>query len=161
MNFKNFLYALTCLSFSVIIGAAIYEHIALWPAAFSEPPKSLSVFQGPYRLNAGAFWQSVHPVTLLLFVITLILNWRASRRKNVLIALVGYVFILIATFIYFVPELLELTGMPYSDTVDPSLQDRGSLWITLSLVRGGILIILAFNLLLGLTESEKVIGDKR
>jgi hypothetical protein len=161
MNFKNFLYALTCLSFSVIIGAAIYEHIALWPAAFSEPPKSLSVFQGPYRLNAGAFWQSVHPVTLLLFVITLILNWRASRRKNVLIALVGYVFILIATFIYFVPELLELTGTPYSDTVDPSLQDRGSLWITLSLVRGGILIILAFNLLLGLTESEKVIGDKR
>ncbi len=161
MNFKNCLYALTCLSFSVIIGAAIYEHIALWPAAFSEPPKSLSVFQGPYRLNAGAFWQSVHPVTLLLFVITLILNWRASRRKNVLIALVGYVFILIATFIYFVPELLELTGMPYSDTVDPSLQDRGSLWITLSLVRGGILIILAFNLLLGLTESEKVIGDKR
>ena len=78
-----------------------------------------------------------------------------------LIALVGYVFILIATFIYFVPELLELTGMPYSDIVDPSLQDRGSLWITLSLVRGGILIILAFNLLLGLTESEKVIGDKR
>jgi uncharacterized membrane protein len=161
MNFKNFLYALTCLSFSVIIGAAIYEHIALWPAAFSEPPKSLSVFQGPYRLNAGAFWQSVHPVTLLLFVITLILNWRASRRKNMLIALVGYVLILIATFIYFVPELLELTGTPYSDTVDRSLQERGSLWITLSLVRGGILIILAFNLLLGLTESEKVIGDKR
>ena len=161
MNFKNILYALTCLSFSVIVGAAIYEHIALWPAAFSEPPKSLSVFQGPYRLNAGAFWQGVHPVTLLLFVITLILNWRASRRKNVVIALVGYVLILIATFIYFVPELLELTGMPYSDTVDPSLQDRGSVWITLSLVRGGILVILAFNLLLGLMESEKVIGDKR
>ena len=159
MNFKNFLYALTCLSFSVIIGAAIYEHIALWPAAFSEPPKSLSVFQGPFRLNAGAFWQSVHPVTLLLFVITLILNWRASRRKNVLIALVGYVLVLIATFIYFVPELLELTGTPYSDTVDPSLQERASLWETLSLVRGGILIVLALNLLLGLTEPEPK-GDR-
>ena len=155
MNFRNILYALTCLSFSVIIGAAIYEHTALWPAAFSELPKSLSVFQGPYRLNAGAFWQSVHPVTLLLFGITLVLSWRTRRRKNIVIALAGYVLILIATFTYFVPELLELTGAPYSDTVDPSLQDRAGLWITLSLVRGGILIILALNLLLGLTETEK------
>ena len=76
-----------------------------------------------------------------------------------LIALVGYVFILIATFIYFVPELLELTGTPYSNTVNPSLQERASLWETLSLVRGGILIVLALNLLLGLTEPEPK-GDR-
>jgi hypothetical protein len=154
MNFKNILYALTCLSFSAIIGAAIYEHIALWPAAFAEPPRSLSVFQGPYRLNAAPFWQSIHPVTLLLFTITLIVSWRTQRRKFILIALAGYVLILAATFIYFVPELLDLTGTPYADTVDPSLQTRGSRWINLSLVRGGILIVLAINLLLGLTERE-------
>lgn len=154
MNFKNILYALTCLSFSAIIGAAIYEHTALWPAAFSEPPKSLTVFQGPYRLNAAPFWQSIHPVTLLLFTITLIVSWRTHRRKFILIALAGYVLILAATFIYFVPELLELTGAPYTDTVEPSLQARGSRWINLSLVRGGILIALAMNLLLGLVERE-------
>ena len=147
MNFRNILYALTCLSFSAIIGAAVYEHIALWPAAFSEPPKSLSVFQGPYRLNAGAFWQSIHPVTLLLFGVTLFVGWKTTRRKNILIAVTGYALILTATFIYFVPELLELTATPYSDTVDASLQDRGSLWIALSLVRGGFLIVLGVNLL--------------
>ena len=154
MNFKNILYALTCLSFSAIIGAAIYEHIALWPAAFSELPKSLTVFQGPYRLNAAPFWQSIHPVTLFLFVITLIVNWKTVRKRPILIALIGYVLILAATFIYFVPELLDLTGTPYADSVDTSLQFRGSRWITLSLVRGALLIVLALVLLLGLTKSE-------
>jgi hypothetical protein len=155
MNPRNILYALACLSFSVIVGAAIYEHTALWPAAFSEPPKSLSVFQGPYRLNAALFWMFVHPVTLLLFVITLVVSWKTDRRKHVLITLVGYVIILLATFSFFVPELLELTGATYSDTVDASLQSRGSRWITLSLVRAGVLIVLAINLLLGLTKTEK------
>ena len=154
MNFRNILYALACLSFSVILGAAIYEHTALWPAAFSEPPKSLSVFQGPYRLNAGLFWMFIHPVTILLLVMTLIVSWKTNRRKPVLITMTGYIIILLATFSFFVPELLELTGTPYSDTVDPSLQVRGSRWITLSLVRAGVLIVLAINLLLGLTERE-------
>ena len=154
MNFRNILYALTCLSFSAIIGAAIYEHTALWPAAFSEPPKSLTVFQGPYRLNAAPFWQSIHPATLLLFTITLIVSWRTQRRRFILVALAGYILILAATFIYFVPELIDLTGTLYADTVDHSLQSRGSLWINLSLVRGGVLIVLAMNLLLGLAERD-------
>jgi hypothetical protein len=158
MNVRNILYAVTCLSFSVIIGAGIYEHSALWPAAFSEPPKSLSVFQGPYKLNSAAFWIPVHPVTLVLFIGTLIVSWNTPRRRFVLIAMSGYVLILLATFAFFVPELLELTGTPYSDTVDQSLQSRGSRWIILSLIRAGLLIVLAITLLLGLTkESTKKI----
>jgi len=159
MNFRNILYALTCLSFVVIVGAAIYEHTALWPAAFSEPPRSLSVFQGPYRLNAAIFWMSVHPVTLLLFVITLIVSWKTARRKNILIAMGGYVIILLTTFSFFVPELIALTGTPYSDTVDASLQTRGSRWITLSLIRLVVLLVLTMTLLLGLTKEENGRGD--
>jgi hypothetical protein len=154
MNFRNILYALTCLSFSVIIGAAIYEHTALWPAAFSELPKSLSVFQGPYRLDAALFWMFVHPVTLLLFVITLFFSWKSNRKNHVLIAMGGYIVILLATFSFFVPELLELIGTPYSDTVDASLQFRANRWVALSLVRLGVLMVLAMNLLLGLTKAE-------
>src|SRR5687768_7076840 len=106
MNFRNLLYALTCLSFSVIIGAAIYEHTALWPSAFAELPKSLTVFQGAYHIDAAPFWKSVHPVTLLLFVITLVVSWKTNRRKHVLVAVGGYVVILLTTFVYFVPELM-------------------------------------------------------
>src|SRR5688572_415485 len=159
MNFRNILYALTCLSFSAIIGAAIYEHTALWPAAFSAVPKSLSVFQGPYRLDAAMFWMFVHPVTLLLFVITLVISWKTNRRRHLLIAIGGYVVILLATFSFFVPELLELTGTPYSHTVDASLQSRASRWVTLSLIRLAVLIVLAMNLLLGLTKPEHGMED--
>lgn len=155
MNLRNTLYALTCLSFSAIVGAAIYEHTALWPAAFSEIPRSLTVFQGPYHLNAQAFWIPIHPITLLLFVITLIFHWKTDRKKNILIALGGYTVVLIVTFIFFVPELIDLTGTPYSDTIDESLQSRGNLWVMLSLVRLLFLIVLAVQLLLGLTKVCK------
>ena len=64
--------------------------------------------------------------------------------------------ILVVTHIYFVPELMELTGTPFSDTVDPSLQDRGSLWINLSLIRAAILIVLSLNLLLTFAKREAV-----
>jgi hypothetical protein len=160
MNFRNILYALACLSFSAILGAAIYEHVAVWPAAFSEPPRSLYMFQGPYKLNAPVFWMTIHPVTLGLMVITLIISWKTTRRKNVAITLTGYVIILLATFSFFVPELIDLTSTPYNDTVDPSLQSRGSRWVTLSLIRAGVLIMLEIVLLLGLTKSEKALATK-
>ena len=156
MQFKNIIYALAALSFSVIIGAGIYEHIALWPVAFSEPPKSLSVFQGPYRLTPAPFWMSIHPITLIFFVAALIANWRTNRKQTLLITIAGYMLILVVTHIYFVPELMELTGTPFSDTVDPSLQDRGSLWINLSLIRAAILIVLSLNLLLTFAKREAV-----
>lgn len=155
MNFRNTLYALACLAFSVIVGAAIYEHTAVWPAAFSEPPRSLSMFQGLYKLNAAAFWIPIHPVTLILLVVTLIVHWKTERRKNILFAMTGYLAILVTTFSFFVPELIDLTTTTYSDTVDPQLQSRGTRWITLSLVRAGVLIVLAMVLLQGLTKAEK------
>lgn len=143
---------LSSLSFCVIIGAAIYEHTALWPAAFSTPPRSLTVFQGPYALNAAMFWMPIHPVTFLLLVVALILSWKTERKKFVMITVAGYAAILLATFTFFVPELIDLTGTPYSETSDHSLQVRGNRWIVLSIVRAGVLIGLAITLLTGLTK---------
>ena len=154
MNFRNTLYALACVSFAAIVGAAIYEHTALWPAAFSEPPKSLSIFQGPYKLNAAAFWIPIHPVTLVLLAVTLIVHWKTERRKNILITMAGYVAILVATFAFFVPELIDITTTTYSNTVDADLQRRGARWEILSLIRGGVLIVLAMTLILGLTKNK-------
>ncbi|MCB0445987.1 MAG: hypothetical protein KDD03_00460, partial [Gelidibacter sp.] len=71
-NYKNIIYAIACLSFSIIIGAAFFEHLAVWPQAYAAPPASLGMFQGDYGLNAGAFWIKIHPVTLILFIITLL-----------------------------------------------------------------------------------------
>lgn len=151
--FKNTIYSLLCLSFSIIIGAAVYEHLSVWPKAFSAIPKSLTMFQGEYGLESAPFWMAIHPVTLILFLITLILVWRTERRKYVLFSLIGYVIVLITTFIYFVPELISLVTSNFQDSVDVALTKRGSRWEILSLVRLVFLIIIALTLNYGFSKS--------
>ena len=153
-HFKEFIHALLCLSFSIIVGAGLYEHLALWPNAYSAPPKSLSMFQGDYGINAGAFWQMIHPITLLLFIITLIVFWKTRRRKYILYPFLGYIIVLVITAFYFVPELIDINTTTYDTSVDPELLQRASLWETLSIVRLISMAILAIILSLGLTKSN-------
>jgi hypothetical protein len=152
---KNLLYSLTCLGFSIIIGAAVYEHIAVVPQWSAAPPQSLAMFQGPYGLNPGPFWQSIHPVTLLLFLITLVVHWRSDRKQPLTVVLLSYMAILVVTAIYFVPELIQITTTPFASTVDAGLAKRAALWETLSLVRLGVLVILSLVLFNGLTKTNR------
>lgn len=152
MQSKNIIYALACLSFSIICGAATYEHLVVWPNAFAKIPASLTMFQGEHALNSATFWPMIHPVTLLLMAVALVLCWKTPRRKHLLYTLAIYAVVLTTTFIYFVPELLELIRTPYSNTVDEGLTSRGSRWETLSLVRGVVLFATAIFLYLGLTK---------
>lgn len=149
---KNILYAFTCLSFAAIIGAAIYEHLGVVPQWAAAPPASLAMYQGEYPLKAENFWMPIHPVTMALLIVSLIVFWRTLRRINLLVTLAGYVIILIITFIYFVPELISITGTPYSDVADPELTSRAKTWEILSIIRLFVLIGLAINLFMGLTK---------
>ena len=157
MNVKNFLYGLSCFLFTLIIGAGVYEHIAIWPRAFAALPASLSMFQGEYGLESAPFWMSIHPLTLLVFLITLFISWKTARKKHVLLAVIGYVVVLIATFTYFVPELLDLIQTPFSTEVNQQLTNRGTRWENLSLVRLGLITVIAANLYAGVFKSgEKI-----
>lgn len=152
MNTKPILYAFACLSFSVVIGGAVYEHLTVVPAWSAAIPASLSMFQGTHGLNPAPFWISIHPVTLLLMLGSLAVFWKTEGRRFQLTALAGYVLVLVITQIYFVPELLELTGTPFAVTVDQGLTARGQLWEKLSLVRLAFLVVLAITQFLGLTR---------
>ena len=158
MNLKNLLYILTCLSFCTIIGAGIYETITLWPMVYSAPPKSLAIFQGEYAYQSTNFWINIHPVTLLFFIATIIFHWKTDRKKFLLIPLVIYVAILATTFAYFVPELIDITGATYSDTVDPDLVQRGRTWNIANIIRAFILVGTGMYLLFGLTQKEDKLG---
>jgi hypothetical protein len=160
MNFKNILYAISCISFTIILGAAVYEHIAVWPNAFAAAPRSLTMFQGEYPLHAQPFWLTIHPVTLILFITCLAFHWKTERRNYVLITFSGYVLILISTAIFFVPTLLSITKMQYADIVNEDMTRLGQLWITLSLIRGAILLGLSCLLIMGLTKSAVVLQRK-
>lgn len=152
MNAKAILYAFACLSFSIVIGGAVYEHLAVVPRWSAAPPVSLSMFQGKYGLNAAAFWTRIHPVTLLLLIAALAAAWKTAGRKNLLLTLAGYAVIIGTTAAYFVPELLAITGTAFSQTADPALTERAQRWELLSLVRLATMVVMAIVLLLGLTR---------
>ena len=161
MNFKDILYALSCTSFTIILGAAVYEHIAVWPNAFAAAPRSLAMFQGEYPLHAMPFWMSIHPVTMLLLLTSLAFHWKTERRKFVLTTITGYALILLSTFIYFVPTLMSIVKMPYADLVNGEATAKGQLWITLSLVRAVVLLGMAMTLFLGLTKSVAIVQRRK
>ena len=150
---KDILYCFCCLAFSIIIGGAVYEHLNIVPTWAAAPPVSLGMFQGEYGLKPELFWKMIHPINILLFVVTLIFNWKSARRINLGLVLTVYILILVVTAIYFVPELISIISTPFSATQDPELIRRASLWETLSIIRLFLLVILAITLFLGLTKN--------
>lgn len=152
---RNLLLILGSISFITVIGGAVYEHLAVVPVWSSAVPASLAMFRGEYGLAAQRFWIPIHPVTLVLLSLALTLNWRTERCKYILTAILGYVSVLAITFVYFVPELIALTGSAYNAVVDPELTRRANYWEVLSLVRLGFLLVLAVVLLLGLTKAPE------
>lgn len=150
---KDLLYSATCIAFIIIIGGAVYEHLNVVPTWSAAPPMSLSMFQGEYALKPELFWMLIHPANLLLFILSLILHWKSARRKTILIVMLSYMGILAITAVYFVPELVSIISTPFAAVTDAALTQRASQWEMLSLVRLGVLIVLAFILILGLRTS--------
>ena len=157
---KDFLLIGTCMLFCIVLGAAVYEHLAVIPKWSMAVPASLAMFQGPYGLQAQYFWIPIHPFTLIFMIAALATNWKTTRRKNILTVLIGYVFILIITNIYFVPTLIGFMALPYSETVDEALTNNAATWEILSLIRLVLIVILAYLLLSALTKSNEVIVVK-
>ena len=144
-----------CISFINVIGGATYEHLAVVPVWAKAVPASLSMFQGEYGLAAQNFWIPIHPVTIVLLVVGLVANWRNARRGYIIATLTGSLAMLAITAIYFVPELIAITQSDFSSNVDADLTRRADLWESLSLVRLGVLIVLAIVLQLGLIKPAE------
>ena len=151
---RTLLLILGCISFIVVMGGATYEHVGIVPVWTSAVPASLAMFQGEYGIVPWHFWIPIHPITVSLLVIALIANWRTPRRNYIIAGLGGYIAVLAATFTYFVPELFALMGTTYSATIDPKLTRRANVWETLSLVRLGVIFVIAVVLLLGLSKPS-------
>src|SRR5687768_7879124 len=96
---KDFLLIATCMLFCIILGGAVYEHLAVIPKWSMAIPSSMAMFQGPYGIQPQYFWIPIHPFTIIFMVATLITNWHTTRRKNILTVMIGYVFILVVTYL--------------------------------------------------------------
>lgn len=129
---KNFIYALTSMCITSCnrwSGLRAYGGSTSLECCASGFP---AYVQGEYGINQALFWMVLHPVNLVLFIITLVLHWRTPAKNSTLLPFITYLAILVITQIYFVPELISITTTPFSETVDPLLTSRATLWEVLA-----------------------------
>jgi len=141
--------------YGILLGGIVYSHVVFFPTYLSASPNSASLVNGPYALHDENFWTLIHPVNILALLATLVLNWKiAPRRKLIAVPLAVYVLALIVTFIYFVPELRAFRASPNSAIPAAEWFARGQRWQHFSWVRGSLMGLAMFPLLLALSVSE-------
>ncbi|MFN3754110.1 hypothetical protein [Flavobacterium sp.] len=140
-----------------LVGGVMYTHIVYFPAYLSHLPESNQLITGNYGLHDSHFWMIIHPLAILTTIITLILNWRLRiRRKYILSSFGIYILALLATAIYFVPELIAFAdSVNYPNVTKTEWIKRGQTWLSLSLIRGFFIFIGFILLLLALSNDNK------
>lgn len=146
---------------ATLLGAIVYEHIALHPVYMSALPDSSVLVNGKYGLKQGNFWKIIHPILLVSFVAAIALNWRQTAQRKLLGAsVIIYALVLISTFIYFVPELMQFQNSPNLPNVSPAEWFvRGQRWQILSIIRGVVMFAGFLPLLFALTKPTNVSGN--
>ena len=150
------------------VGAQLFAVSVLARTVQSAPPRSFAILEGTYRYDSSAFWQTVPPITGVLFLAALVANWKTDRRK-----LLGGAFTLfliggaVAGF-YLEPMFAEITGIGYRDVVDPELQARAATWYacdwavwSLGLVAGVTLLIALDVPSPAVTPNPGLLSDSR
>lgn len=148
---------LSVILWGTLLGGIAYSHLVYFPVYLSALPDSAAVVTGPYGLHEAVFWITVHPLLILSLIATLALNWKSpTRRKLILISSAVYFLVLVATQIYFVPELVAFERSPRSSVSPAEWLARGQRWQRLSWVRGAIMYAGILPLLLALTKPAGV-----
>jgi hypothetical protein len=148
---------LSVVLWGTLLGGIAYSHLVYFPAYLSALPDSAVVVNGPYGLREATFWMLIHPLLILSLVAALALNWRSrARRKLILISFAAYLLVLVATQIYFIPELIAFERSPGSGLPPADWSARSQRWQRLSWIRGAVCYAAFVPLLLALTKPVGV-----
>lgn len=148
MSLSTILLQLSVIGWGVLCGAIIYEHLAVVPQWARRPPESLTMWTGDYRLKAERFWMGIHPVLVAVLIGALATGWSDGDRRAALTLVLGtYVAALALTGVWFVPELLRLTMDPAAAIAPDEWRSRARRWELASIVRGVLLVGLAWPLI--------------
>ena len=131
LKLSTFFLMLAIIFWGTLLGGIAYSHLVYFPVYLSALPDSAVLVNGPFRLQEQIFWVSIHPLLIVTLVTTLLLNWKfAARRKLIGITLLVYALALVATSLYFVPELTAFANSPNSSvstiTANPSRRRRSA-----------------------------------
>lgn len=141
------LLAVLVVGWGMVCGGIAYEHVAVVPVWARCPPASLTMWRGDHRLRSERFWLGMHPLLILLLVAALVVGWNdAELRTWLWIAFAGYAVVLVTTTAWFLPELMRLVKAPDGTFDEPEWRRRARRWEALSVLRGVLMLALAFPL---------------
>lgn len=130
------------------VGAQLFAVSTIARIVQSAPPRSFAILEGAYRYDSTAFWQTVPPITGVLFLLAIIANWKTDRRDLLLGAFALFVIGGAVAGFYLEPMFAEIKGIGYRDVIDPLLQARAATWYafdwgvwSLGLIAGIVLLI--------------------
>ena len=139
----------------ILLGGVVYSHIVYFPVYLGGLPDSTVLVNGPYALNEGRFWMTIHPLVILSLIASLILNWRNGARRKLLAITMGiYILVIAVTSVYFLPELFAFAQSQGSTVSKEEWLARGNRWQYLSWLRGVVMFACIVPLLLALIKPE-------
>lgn len=140
-------------------GAQLFALSVVASTLAEAPPRSLAMLQGEYGYNSAAFWNVVPNITFVLFILTLVTNWKTQLRKPILLALTLFIIGGLSAVFFLEPFFADIINSGYSDQVDPILQSRARQWYiidwtvwTVGLMAG---LILLFSLTVRTDQSDR------
>ena len=157
LRLSTFFLIISIVMWGTLLGGILYSHLVYFPVYLSALPESAVVVTGPYGIREGIFWMLIHALLIPTLIATLLLHWKwKGRRKLIAITVVVYLVALIATGLYFVPELIAFANSPNSTVSRAEWLARGRRWQLLSWIRGVFMYAGIVPLLLAL--AKPVVG---
>lgn len=140
------------------IGAQLFAVSVVASTVSQAPPRSFAMLEGKYGYNSSSFWNTVPPITFLLFIISLITNWNTQRRKLILFALTLFIIGGLVAGFFLEPFFADMVKRGYSDQVDLTLQVQAKRWYIFDWMVWALGLVAGLTLLVALTQPLKTLA---
>jgi hypothetical protein len=131
-------------------GAQLFAVSIIARTVSKAPPRSFAIFTGEYPYDSRAFWDTVPMITMVLFVIALIANWKTARRKFLLLTLVLFIAGGLIAGLYLEPTFDNMIARGYADYIDAVMQKEAATWYLVDCVSWALGFVASLSLLIAL-----------
>ncbi len=150
MNFPNLTLIVLVVSCLIQVGAQLFALSVVASTVAEAPPRSFAMLQGKYGYNSSSFWNTVPPITFLLFIVALVSNWKYQRRKYIVFAFTFFITGGLVAGFFLEPIFAEMIKRGYSDQVDPILQNQAKKWYIFDWIVWSLGLVAGLTLLIAL-----------
>jgi hypothetical protein len=152
LNLRNIALMALIVSCFFQIGAQFFAISVVVSTIAEAPPRSLAILEGDYRYDSSGFWNTVPPITGILFILALVANWKTARRTLLIVAFALFVVAGVVAGAFLEPQFAAITANGYSDKVDAALQSRAAAWVAYDWAVWGVSLASGIALLLALAR---------